>query len=212
MHFLLALIDDRSYINFMARLRKSEHIKEKLLTQGIELLKEHGYHGTGLKKILDQVNVPKGSFYNFFESKEKYVAQVIERYSRTMIGQLDQYLETTDDDPLTCIKNIYYFSIKMLEEDGCQGCLIGNLAAEIGNSSNDCQQAMIQSYDELKKRYEVLIEKAQEQNLIRKDVPPDILADIIWNTWQGALLQMKIKGETDPLKQVIDVAIGVLLK
>ncbi|MBM4202039.1 MAG: TetR/AcrR family transcriptional regulator, partial [Gammaproteobacteria bacterium] len=39
--------------------------KEKLLDEGVSLLMEHGYHGTGLQDILQRVGVPKGSFYNY---------------------------------------------------------------------------------------------------------------------------------------------------
>ena len=36
----------------------------------------HGYHGTGLSEVLASVHVPKGSFYNYFESKDAFVAAV----------------------------------------------------------------------------------------------------------------------------------------
>ncbi|HSN23524.1 MAG TPA: TetR/AcrR family transcriptional regulator, partial [Methylomicrobium sp.] len=38
--------------------------RENLLSQGVALLMQQGYHGTGLKEILDAVQIPKGSFYN----------------------------------------------------------------------------------------------------------------------------------------------------
>ena len=42
--------------------------KHNLLDEGVALLMRQGYHGTGLKEILDAVNIPKGSFYNYFVS------------------------------------------------------------------------------------------------------------------------------------------------
>ncbi|OUS39938.1 TetR family transcriptional regulator, partial [Oleispira antarctica] len=54
----------------MNRPRRSEQTREALIEAGIEQLSRHGYHGTGIKQILDEVSVPKGSFYNFFASKE----------------------------------------------------------------------------------------------------------------------------------------------
>ena len=58
----------------MNRPRRSVQTREALIEAGIEHLSVHGYHGTGIKQILDEVNVPKGSFYNFFASKEAFVA------------------------------------------------------------------------------------------------------------------------------------------
>ena len=53
----------------MARPRRSEQTREVLIEEGIRQLAAHGYHGTGIKQILDAVCVPKGSFYNYFDSK-----------------------------------------------------------------------------------------------------------------------------------------------
>ena len=57
-----------------------------MLNQGLGLLMQQGYHGMGLKEILDAVQIPKGSFYNYFGSKENFAAETIEHY-------IDPYLE-----------------------------------------------------------------------------------------------------------------------
>ena len=64
----------------MVRPRKSEHSRQELLDTGSRMLTEFGYHGTGIKQVLDAVGVPKGSFYNFFPSKEAFVAGIIYQY------------------------------------------------------------------------------------------------------------------------------------
>ena len=64
----------------MARPRKSEQSRQLLLDIGSPMLIEHGHHGTGIKQVLDAVGVPKGSFYNFFPSKEAFVAGIIYQY------------------------------------------------------------------------------------------------------------------------------------
>ena len=64
--------------------------RENLLNQGVLLLTRQGYHGTGLKAILDAVQIPKGSFYNYFPSKEQYTAAVVGHYIAQFIAQLDR--------------------------------------------------------------------------------------------------------------------------
>ena len=196
----------------MARPRKSEHIREELLNQGIDLLTEHGYHGTGIKKILDAVKVPKGSFYNFFKSKEHFAAEVIDRYAVTAIKCLDQSLDNSTDDPVTTLKNAHHVLIEAIEKDGMQGCLIGNLSAELGNASEICRLKMKQASEAWRKRYIVLLAKAQEQDLIRKDISIDAMANMLWGAWQGGLLQMKVDGNTLFLKHNLDLIMGALLK
>ncbi|MDO9268572.1 MAG: TetR family transcriptional regulator, partial [Methylobacter sp.] len=45
----------------MLETTKKQINRENLLNQGVTLLMEQGYHGTGLKEILDAVQIPKGS-------------------------------------------------------------------------------------------------------------------------------------------------------
>ncbi len=54
----------------MGRPRLSHETKTRLLDEGVASLIGQGYHGTGIKEVLDQVKVPKGSFYNYLESKK----------------------------------------------------------------------------------------------------------------------------------------------
>jgi len=42
---------------------------------------EQGYHGTGLQELVTKVGVPKGSFYNYFPSKEDFSAEVVRLYA-----------------------------------------------------------------------------------------------------------------------------------
>ena len=61
---------------------------------------QQGYHGTGLKEILDAVQIPKGSFYNYFGSKENFAAEVIQHYINPFIDQLSDHLQNSDKDDL----------------------------------------------------------------------------------------------------------------
>lgn len=194
----------------MARPRQNEHRREDLLQKGIDLLAAHGYHGTGLKKILDTVEVPKGSFYNYFESKEHFVAEIIDQYSRNMLERLDHMIGEADDDPVVVLHRICSAMLAEVEKNGQRGCLIGNLAAEIGTSSNCCRESMQRAYLSWKSRFIDLLASAQAKGLLRQDLPADVLCDMLWNTWEGALLRMKIDGSTAQLKQTVDVLLNHL--
>ena len=196
----------------MARPRRSDHLREGLLEKGIEVLISQGYHGTGLKQILDEVKVPKGSFYNYFESKENYVSEVLERYSLKLLGLFDHYLEHTKDDPLTIIRNVYQALIQELEKTGQSGCLIGNLAAEVGNVCKECQPVMRRAVQAWKERVAKVMKRAQSQGLVRNDLSPEVMSDILLNAWHGGLLRMKIEGNTAQLKQTLDVLLDTLFK
>lgn len=197
----------------MSRPRRSESTREALLEAGIELLSEQGYHGTGLKQILDTVKVPKGSFYNYFPSKEQFTAEIIERYSEDLLNQFDAYLSSTSDDPKTRLHKVYNLMMASFEQQGCQkGCLLGNLAAEIAGKSAECQHAMQRTLQSWRRRCVGIFEAGQDAGQFRKDLPASELADLFWSTWEGGILRMKIDGNTRTLRQNLELLLDTLFK
>ena len=192
----------------MPRIRRSEHTREKLLEQGINLLSEHGYHGTGLKLILDTVKVPKGSFYNYFASKEQFAAEILDTYAEGLLDEYDAYIADAKSPPLQLIKNIYQLMIKAMEAEGfLKGCLLGNMAAEIGGKSDVCRASMMTTLVKWKKRISAQFSKAQELGEVRQDIAADDLADLLWCTWEGGVLRMKIEGSA----KTIETSLSLLL-
>src|SRR5580658_8733697 len=55
--------------------------KEKLIQAGLKTLLEKGFNGVGVQEITATAGVPKGSFYNHFESKEALGAEIVARYA-----------------------------------------------------------------------------------------------------------------------------------
>src|SRR5271155_5378310 len=54
--------------------------REQIVQAGLKCLVEKGFNAVGVQDITDAAGVPKGSFYNHFESKEALGAEIVERY------------------------------------------------------------------------------------------------------------------------------------
>ena len=197
----------------MARPRRSEHTRESLLDQGVQLLSIHGYHGTGLRQILDTVKVPKGSFYNYFGSKEAFAAEIIDHYMKSLFHLFDAYVASTRDDPLTIIRTVYKTLVIQFETQGChRGCLLGNLSAEIGGTSEKCREVMLRGLAQWKRRFVTLLERAQAEGALRDDMTAEQMADLFWDAWQGGLLRMKVVGSTEHLHETVRLFFDGLFK
>ena len=186
----------------MGRPRLSHETKTRLLDEGIASLIEQGYHGTGIKEVLEHVNVPKGSFYNYFESKEHFGAEVIRHYAAQFFNRLDSQLGKTKVDALSALKKFFKQAIRRFDEsDHACGCLLGNLGAEVGANSELCREALAKSMQDAQRRFAAAIKRAQEQGTVRKDISADDLAEFLWNSWEGALIRMKIENSVQPLRK-----------
>ncbi|GAB4256538.1 MAG: TetR/AcrR family transcriptional regulator [Methylomicrobium sp.] len=186
----------------MTELTQKQINRDNLLKQGVKLLMEQGYHGTGLKEILDAVKIPKGSFYNYFGSKENFGAEVIQYYIEPFIKQLRAHLEQSNGDALGALRRYYQALIAEAEKENFKGgCLLGNLMGEIGDTSEVCQKSLQSAVTRYRNTIRSGLLQAQQQGTVRTDLSADEMADLLLNNWQGALLRMKIEQSAEPLRQ-----------
>lgn len=183
--------------------------REQLLNEGVNLLMRQGYHGTGLQEILDSVNIPKGSFYNYFGSKEQFGAEVIAHYIQPFIEQLQTHLQNSPQDGLAALRIYFDELISAVESQGFKGgCLLGNLMGEIGDTSEICRLALKATVNKYRDLLESGLTKAQQQGTVRTDKSAQEMADLLADTWQGALLRMKIEQSVAPLQRCCNDLLG----
>jgi len=197
----------------MKKRRQKTEVRTELLQTGLRLFGENGFNGTGIKEIVDEVGVPKGSFYNYFKSKEEYTVEIIQFYSDNLSILWDDFLKSGPKEPFEALRYSFEMVISHLEQSELRmGCLIGNLAAEISETSDLCRQKMHQAATVWKDRVSKQISKGQAMGTIRSDISTDALTEFIWNAWEGALLNMKIKNTTVPVKDCISLLFDFFLK
>lgn len=188
----------------MARISNKQSTRDKLLDQGVGMLMERGYHGTGLQELLSGVSVPKGSFYNYFPSKEDFGAEVIGHYIEPFILLLDDYLSRPELDALSALKRYFQDLIEELERRQYKGgCLLGNLIGEIGDTNETCLAALRDAVHRYRDKLEQGLARAQREGTLRNDLDAEVMADMLCDAWQGALLRMKVEQSVRPLRMCV---------
>jgi len=187
----------------MARPRQSETTRQRLLDEGVAAFLEHGYHGTGLKEVLDKVSVPKGSFYNYFESKEEFAAATIRHYAECVAGKLRGAIDSAPD-PVTGLRRFFESLMADFEAAGyVGGCLIANLGGEL-EGSDICRETLASSFRGWRDGIRDALRHGQQLGLVRTDIDALELADLLTEAWEGAVIRMKIERSLDPLRRVLD--------
>lgn len=189
----------------MNRPKRNEHNRELILEKGMELFNRRGYHGTGLKEILDACQVPKGSFYNYFPSKEQFAVEVLEYHHQQETEKWEQHHSTLDCDRLTRMRLMLNQFVEEHEQDNeMHGCLLTNLMGEIGNASESFREIIQHSASRVLECIEEDFLLAQQEGVMRTDMPASAMAHLFWDAWQGALLRTKVETSTAPLREVIE--------
>lgn len=195
----------------MPRTADPTDIPRRLTDAGYLLFNRHGYNATGIQQITDQAGVPKGSFYNHFDSKEAFAAQILRHYADWVDEAWDLCLADAPADALGAIRHAFARFVEHHARTQCQGCLVGNFAAEMAESSPVCRDVLQASMQAWRVRLATLIERAQREGSVRGDVPASTLSLLFWDAWEGALLRMKIARHTGPLSDTVALLLDSLL-
>ncbi len=191
---------------------KRTHNKDDLVQTGLEIIFSRGFNGTGIETILKQANVPKGSFYNFFSSKEEFGLAVIDLFLSEMTALLKPISEDLSLPPLERIRRTFELLIARFEENNCsKGCLLANLGLEM---SDQCEPFRHRLEDALQRWIDSVAEmlkEARETGAVRIEVEPSILAESMVASFEGALLRAKVKKSVEPLKNFIHLYFNVFL-
>lgn len=183
---------------------KRLHSKDDLIQTGIDLVLSRGFTATGVETILKQANIPKGSFYNFFSSKEEFGIAIIKRYAEH-IGEVLQPIMRDDSlPPLDRIRKSFEGLIAVFENNDCyKGCLVGNMSLEMSDQFEMIRQCLEQVMQSWIKGCSDLIIEAQKRKEIPSDLDPEMLGESLISSFQGALLRAKVKKSSAPLKNFI---------
>src|SRR5262245_17042307 len=194
--------NDRSNTLAMARPRRSDGTRLRLLEKGVAMFTERGFHGTGLKDLLDHCEVPKGSFYNYFESKEDFGAAAIAHYAASFGEALDASTRGAPD----ALAGLERFLRRLMRDFAAArfsgGCLVASLAGEL-ESSKVCRPALKAAFDSWRDRVTDLLRQGQRQGVVRSDLDAQLLADALTEAWEGAVIRMKIEHSLGPLERCI---------
>ena len=183
---------------------KRIHSKDDIVQVGLDIILSKGFNATGVEAILKQANVPKGSFYNFFSSKEEFALAIIDKFVADR-GEL--FLLIFNDQslpPLERIKKSFTTLIALFDSNNCtNGCLIGNLSLEMSDQFEKVRQRLDLAFHSWTKFLTRLLLQAQEKKTIPPDIDPEMLAENLISSFEGALLRSKVKKSSEPLKNFI---------
>ena len=174
--------------------------REALLQAGVEALTEKGFSATGIEEILSKVSVPKGSFYNFFESKEGFGLMLVERYADYFARKLDRFLLNEQQSPLLRLQSFVADARNgMKRHKYRRGCLVGNLGQEMGALPISFRKKLTEVFEDWQGRVAACLELAKNQGEIARDADCAILAACFWIGWEGAVLRAKLEVSPTPL-------------
>lgn len=185
--------------------------KENILEAGGAFMRQNGYHNTGISDLLKVCKIPKGSFYNFFGSKEDFGAELIKYYGAKIQLLIKSFLDNKELSALQRIKDFYTQLIEYNTQDCSKaGCLVNNMMNEVGGLIPKISIATAQVFQEWVNTIANCIKEGQETGEICTQYSAQELAEYLHTSVYGGLTRNKVSNNVEPLKLIYKITIDTI--
>ena len=180
--------------------------KERILDAAEELMLEKSFHSVGLNEILKAVQVPKGSFYHHFESKEQFGVEMLKHYVAESTAYKSKLLLSPTPEPDPLLRLVTYLEsnvCRTLESEGKCPCLVVKLASEVADFSEPMREVLAQGTREWVAIFEKLLIEGVEKGKMAACIEPSIMAPVILDLWTGAMHRASTTRNVASLREAI---------
>lgn len=191
-------------------------VRDQLIKSALEVFHARGFNGCSVQDIVDAAGVPKGSFYNHFESKEALGVEVVRAYT-ALVGAyvVDAGAAEILSGPGAPLDRIRaYFEAVIEQNVSCgvrNGCLLGNFATELAPHSAEITKAVADALNNWSAVVALALAQAQEAGELSKDADIDALARYVVDSYEGAAARAKLIGDRAPMDEFIRTTFDLLL-
>jgi TetR/AcrR family transcriptional repressor of nem operon len=186
--------------------------REHLIDVGVGLMHRRGYNATGLAEILKAADLPKGSFYHHFDSKEGFAAAALEEFAARAARHAATVLGDLKIPPLKRLKRYFTDLVKISGQSGSiPGCMMGRFSLEIAAESPQLRKQIGAAFTRWQHRVSTVIQQAVMQKELPVETDPELLAGFLLNSWEGALLRSQAEKSDAPLETFMHYVFDELL-
>ncbi len=176
--------------------------RERILDAAEPLMLAKSFHSVGLTEILKAVQVPKGSFYHYFESKEAFGVALLDHYCAKVTAFKESWLrdrETYPDPVERLLAFLDFACAAFVENDYQPTCLIVKLAAEVTTFSDAMRRPLERGYQSWNALYTEIVAEAIVGHRVRAEIDASRSGAAIGDLWVGAMIRASVARSTVPL-------------
>ncbi len=181
---------------------ETKSARQTILETAQLIVGRKGFSAVGLNEILQAADVPKGSFYHYFNSKDAFGVVLLDTYFDNYVQGMQQLF---DQPGLThCAKLMRYWQCWVDNQTGCTDagkCLAVKLGAEVSDLSEPMRLALQRGTSRTIDLLAVALQRGVEDGSLLLQHSPQALAPQLYALWLGASVMSKITRTSAPFDQ-----------
>jgi AcrR family transcriptional regulator len=186
------------------RQRRSAELRERLFRAALDLFAKKGFTETTVEDITNAADVGKGTFFNYFPSKDHILLAFGEMQLEKLHASVEAARQSNEPMPVF----LRSLRARMTEEPSRNPAIVRTIL-QAHLSSLPVREAMARNHTRAQALVTQLIQLGQDRGEVRKDLSASELAYVFRQTVFGTLLLWSIFGDSS-LPERIDMAFNVL--
>jgi TetR/AcrR family transcriptional repressor of nem operon len=183
-------------------------VREKLSGSAASLFQRFGYVHVSIRHITSSIDIPKGTFYNHFKSKEALASAILSRHFDALLETLGQ--SGSETAGLRLRQHLESIAPSTREPGMSPLQLISTLSADGPALPSALVLQIAEGVRLWNTKIAALISLAQVEGQVSAEEDPDLLASLFINCWQGAMIRSKCdpSAPCDCLRYALDRILG----
>jgi TetR/AcrR family transcriptional regulator, transcriptional repressor for nem operon len=163
------------------------NVRQKLAGSAAGLFQRFGYAHVSIRDITSSIDIPKGTFYNHFKSKEALASSILSRHFDALL----EILSEGRGETAAARFRRHFESLAPQGRAASPLLLISTFAAEGPALPSTLVHQIAEGVRDWSNRVAALISLARAHGQINAGEDPDLLAALFINCWQGAVIRAK---------------------
>jgi TetR/AcrR family transcriptional repressor of nem operon len=182
--------------------------RQQILSVAKTLILGKGFSAVGLNEILKTAQVPKGSFYHYFDSKEHFGTVLLENYFDEYLDSLDVALNVSGEKLVLPLLLSYFNNWKNSQCSDITNdkCLVVKLSGEVSDLSEAMRLALKQGTQRVISRLGQCMQQAVDNKEVTLSDNAEIVTKELYYLWIGTTLMAKVSHTPE----TFDIALNVL--
>src|SRR5215470_5121045 len=186
------------------RERRSAELRERLFRSALALFATKGYAETTVEDITEAADVGKGTFFNYFPSKE----HILMAFGEMQLARLESVICEAEQSGRPMLQVMRTLVMRMTEEPVRNPAIVRALL-QANLSSVPVRGEMLRIHDRNRRLLARLIRHGQERGEIRTDIPAEEIAQVWRQTIFGTLMFWSLVGDASLVAR-IEIAVRLL--
>jgi AcrR family transcriptional regulator len=186
------------------RTRRSAETRERLFHAAVQLFAQKGFAETTVEDITNAADVGKGTFFNYFPSKE----HILIAFSDMQLGKLQRFVEAAREgnEPM---RSFFRTMSQQMTSEPAKTPEVVRALLQANLSSSSVRNVMREKNARGEQLLSQLVQIGQERGEFRRDVEAIEIARVFRQQTFGTLLLWSVYGD-DSLAERLERAIDIL--